>query len=70
MQFPFVEQVEHLTRPHARRTPQLQRILVQITVALAARLAASTTHSVDDLATAVAVLRDLLDRSDPGGSHL
>lgn len=38
--------------------------------AVAARLAASTTHSVDDLATAVAVLRDLLDRSDPEGSHL
>lgn len=38
--------------------------------AVAARLAASTTHSVDDLATAVAVLRDLLDRSDPEGSTL
>ncbi|WP_148615776.1 MarR family winged helix-turn-helix transcriptional regulator [Nocardioides rubriscoriae] len=38
--------------------------------AVAARLAASTTHTVDDLATAVAVLRDLLDGSDPEGSHL
>lgn len=37
--------------------------------AVAARLTA-TSHSVDDLATAVAVLRDLLDRSDPEGSHL
>ncbi len=41
--------------------------------AVAARLAASTTHTVDDLATAVAVLRDLLghpDHSAPEGSHL
>ncbi|MEU4644852.1 transposase family protein [Micromonospora sp. NPDC023814] len=36
----FVEQVERLTRPHARRTPLLQRILAQIAVALAARPAA------------------------------
>ncbi|MEV6690304.1 ISL3 family transposase [Micromonospora sp. NPDC051196] len=36
----FVEQVEHLTRPYARRTPLLQQILGQIAVALAARPAA------------------------------
>lgn len=36
---------------------------------VAARLV-DTTHSVEDLATAVAVLRDLLDHTDPEGSPL
>jgi DNA-binding MarR family transcriptional regulator len=51
-------------------TTELSRVRRLNGEAVAARLAASTTHSVDDLATAVAVLRDLLDRSDPEGSHL
>ena len=54
----------------AAGTTELARVRRLNGEAVAARLAASTTHSVDDLATAVAVLRDLLDRSDPGGSHL
>ncbi|WP_406046254.1 ISL3 family transposase [Micromonospora sp. NBC_00898] len=36
----FAEQIEDLTRPHARRTPLLQQLLAKIAVALAARPAA------------------------------
>ncbi|MEU4645695.1 hypothetical protein [Micromonospora sp. NPDC023814] len=40
---PFVEQVEHLARPHARRTPLLQRMLAQVAQRLPARLRTSET---------------------------
>ncbi|MEO9323168.1 MarR family winged helix-turn-helix transcriptional regulator [Nocardioides sp. C4-1] len=48
---------------------ELGRVRRRSGEAVAARLA-ETTHTVEDLATAVAVLRDLLDHSDPEGSHL
>ncbi|BCB79612.1 hypothetical protein GCM10022251_41450 [Phytohabitans flavus] len=48
----FVEQVEDLPRPHARRTPLLQQILAKIAVALAARPAARPSSRQRHPATA------------------